>query len=150
MPRADTRYPEGPMTQSLRRLLLPLAAVAVAACGSDQTGPGGNDNTLVGTYQAVSVDGSPLPHTVASGVTLKSYTITLRDDRSYDLAFSKEGQTGAVDVSDTGVYTYDSAAGTIEFNGQQIPGTLHATVSGGGGTLTLSSADIGYTVVLQR
>jgi hypothetical protein len=139
------------MTQSLRRLLLPLAAAAaVAACGSDQTGPGGNDNTLVGTYQAVSVDGSPLPHTVASGVTLKSYTITLRDDRSYDLAFSKEGQTGAVDVSDTGVYTYDSAAGTIEFNGQQIPGTLHATVSGGGGTLTLSSADIGYTVVLQR
>ena len=106
------------MTQSLRRLLLPLAAAAVAACGSDQTGPGGNDNTLVGTYQAVSVDGSPLPHTVASGVTLKSYTITLRDDRSYDLAFSKEGQTGAVDVSDTGVYTYDSAAGTIEFNGQ--------------------------------
>ena len=139
------------MTQTLRRLLLPLAAAAVAACGSDQTGPGGDDNILVGTYHGVTVDGAPLPHTVESGVTLKSYTITLRDDRSYDLAFSKDGSDGTPsNVSDTGVYTYDSGAATIEFNGQQIPGTLHATVSDAGGTLTLSSADVGYTVVLKR
>jgi hypothetical protein len=136
------------MTTTSRRLLVPLIAMAIAACGSDQTGPG--SDSLTGTYQAVSVDGSPLPHTVQSGVTLKSYTITVRADKTYDLAFSKNLSDGApADISDNGTYSYDASSGQISFTGQ-IPGTLHATVTDGGATMTLSAADVGYTVVLKR
>jgi len=136
------------MTTTTRRLFIPLFAAVIAACSSDQTGPG--SDSLTGTYQAVSVDGSPLPHTVQSGVTLKSYTITVRSNQTYDLAFSKNLSDGSpAEISDTGTYSYDSGSGQISFTGQ-IPGTLHATVTDGGDTMTLSAADVGYTVVMKR
>lgn len=136
------------MTRTTRRLFVPLFAAVVAACGSDQTGPG--SDSLTGTFQAVSVDGFPLPHTVQSGVTLKSYTITTRSNQTYDLAFSKNLSDGSpADIADNGTYSYDAASGQISFTGQ-IPGTLHATVTDGGNTMTLAAADVGYTVVLKR
>ena len=136
------------MTRTTRRLFVPLFAAVIAACGSDQTGPG--SDSLTGTYQAVSVDGFPLPHTVQSGTTLKSYTITTRSNQTYDLAFSKTLSDGSPsDIADNGTYSYDAASGQISFTGQ-IPGTLHATVTDGGNTMTLAAADVGYTVVLKR
>lgn len=136
------------MTRTTRRLFVPLFAAVIAACGSDQTGPG--SGSLTGTFQAVSVDGFPLPHTVQSGVTLKSYTITTRSNQTYDLAFSKNLSDGSpADITDNGTYSYDAASGQISFTGQ-IPGTLHATVTDGGNTMTLAAADVGYTVVLKR
>lgn len=137
------------MIKTTRRLLVPLIACAIAACGSDQTGPG--PDTLVGTYQAVSVNGSPLPFTTASGSILKSYTITTRSDQTYDLAFAKTLSDGSPsDVNDSGTYVYSASSGQLSFTGQQIPGTLHGTVTDGGATITLSSADVGYTIVLKR
>lgn len=137
------------MIKTTRRLLVPLIACAIAACGSDQTGPGAD--ALVGTYQAVSVDGSPLPFTTSTGGVLKSYTITVRSDHSYDLAFSKTLAGGApADINDSGTYVYSESSGQISFTGQNIPGTLHATVTDAGSTMTLSSADVGYTIVLKR
>jgi len=136
------------MTKTCRRLILPLLAVAIAACSSDQTGPG--SDSLTGTYVGVSADGFSLPHTFQSGVTLTSYTITTRSNQTYDLAFSKTHADGSPsDVSDSGTYSYDAASGAISFTGQ-IPGTLHATVTDGGNTMTLAAADVGYTVVLKR
>lgn len=137
------------MIKTTRRLLVPLIACAIAACGSDQTGPG--PDTLAGTYQAVSVNGSPLPFTTTSGSILKSYTITLRSDQTYDLAFAKTLSDGSPsNVNDSGTYVYSASSGQLSFTGQQIPGVLHATVTDAGATLTLSSADVGYTVVLKR
>lgn len=136
------------MTKTMRRLLLPLLAGAVAACGSDQTGPG--PDSLTGTYAGVSANGSPLPYTTPSGVVLKSYTITVRSDHTYDLAFSKTLSDGSPsDISDHGTYAYTASSGALAFTGQ-IPGTLHATVTDAEATMTLSSADVGYTVVLKR
>ena len=137
------------MIKTTRRLLVPLIACAIAACGSDQTGPGAD--ALVGTYQAVSVNGSPLPFTTSTGGTLKSYTITVRSDHTYDLTFSKTLSNGSpADINDSGTYVYSESSGAISFTGQ-IPGTLHATVTDGGATMTLSSADVGgYTIVLKR
>ena len=136
------------MTKTIRRLLLPLIAGAVAACGSDQTGPGAD--SLTGTYLGVSANGSALPYTTPSGVVLKSYTITVRSDHTYDLAFSKTLSDGSPsDVADHGTYTYSSASGAVAFTGQ-IPGTLHATMTDAEATMTLSSADVGYAVVLKR
>jgi hypothetical protein len=131
---------------------LPLIAVAITACGSDQTGPDPDPtpDAVVGAYVAVSSDGFPLPHTGESGVTLKSYSITTRSDHTYDLAFSKTLANGSpADIQDSGVYTYDASTGAISFTGQ-IPGVLHGTLSDNENTLTLSSADVGYTVVLKR
>jgi hypothetical protein len=137
------------MTRTCRRLLLPLIAVAITACGSDQTGPSTSD-TVTGSYHGVSADGFPLPHTGASGVTLNSYAITTRGDLTYDLSFSKTRADGTpADISDSGTYSYDASTGAISFTGQ-IPGVLHGTISDGESTITLSSADVGYTVVLKR
>jgi hypothetical protein len=137
------------MIKTTRRLLVPLIACAIAACGSDQTGPG--PDTLAGTYQAVSVNGSPLPFTTTSGSILKSYTITLRSDQTYDLAFAETLPNGSPsNVNDSGTYVYSASSGQLSFTGQQIPGTLHAAVTDAGATLTLSSADVGYTIVLKR
>jgi hypothetical protein len=137
------------MIKTTRRLLVPLLACAIAACGSDQTGPG--PDTLVGTYNAVSVNGSPLPFTTASGSVLNTYTITTRSNQTYDLAFTQTLQNGTPsNVNDTGTYVYTASSGALAFTGQQIPGTLHAAVTDGGATITLSSADVGYTVVLKR
>ena len=131
------------------RLLVPLVVMALAACGSDQTGPG--PDTLTGTYHAVTVDDEPLPHALGSGSTLLSYTITVRADRTYDLAFSKRFADNSVtNVTDNGTYAYTASSGELDFTGQ-IPGVLHSIVSGGGSTLTLSRVDLGgYTVVLTR
>jgi len=138
------------MITTARRLLVPLAACAIAACGSDQTGPG--PDTLVGTYHAVSVNGSPLPFTTNSGSILNSYTITTRSDQTYDLAFTQTLQNGSpANVNDTGTYVYTASSGQLAFTGQQIAGTLHAAVTDAGGTMTLASADVGgYTIVLKR
>ena len=132
------------MPRLLARFLAPLAILLVA-CG-DSTEPG--DNVLTGTYSAVTVDGQPLPHAFGSGTVLLSYTIVLRDDGTYDLEFNRRfpDQT-EVETSDTGEYTYDAATGAISFQGA-IPGVLHATVTDGGDTMTLSPADVGGSVVV--
>jgi len=132
------------MLRSFARIFAPLVVFA-AAC-SDSTEPG--ENRLSGVYNAVSVDGQPLPHAFGSGTTLLSYRIELRDDGTYDLEFHRRfpDQT-EVETADTGRYTYDAGSGAISFQGA-IPGVLHATVTDGGDTMTLSPADIGGSVVV--
>ena len=144
------------MIRTCRRLLLPLIAVAMTACSSDHTGPNPDPDpdptpdTVAGSYIGRTADGFPLPHTGASGVTLNSYSITTRSDLTYDLAFSKTRADGThSDISDSGTYSYDASTGAISFTGQ-IPGVLHGTLSNAENTITLSSADVGYTVVLTR
>ena len=132
------------MFRSFARLAAPLLILA-SAC-SDSTEPG--ENRLSGIYNAVTVDGQPLPHEFGSGTVLLSYRIELRDDGTYDLEFNRRfpDQT-EVETSDTGDYTYDEASGAISFQGA-IPGVLHATISDGGDTMTLSAADVGGSVVV--
>ena len=140
------------MTRTCRRLLLPLIAVAITACGSDQTGPDPDptSDTVAGSYVAVIAEGLKQTHQGASGVTLNSYSITTRNDLTYDLSFSKTRADGSpADISDSGTYSYDASTGAISFTGQ-IPGVLHGTLSDSENTITLSSADVGYTVVLKR
>lgn len=132
------------MFRSLARFLAPLAILA-GAC-SDSTEPG--ENRLSGTYNAVTVDGQPLPHEFGSGTVLLSYRIELRADGTYDLEFIRRfpDQT-EVETADTGEYAYDEGSGAISFQGA-IPGVLHATISDGGDTMTLSAADVGGSVVV--
>jgi hypothetical protein len=128
----------------LLRVLAPLAIVA-AAC-SDSTEPG--EDRLAGVYNAVTVDGQPLPHEFGSGTVLLSYRIELRDDGTYDLEFNRRlPDDTEVETSDTGDYTYDSDSGAISFQGA-IPGVLHATITDDGDTMTLSAADVGGSVVV--
>lgn len=91
-----------------RTIMLPFLAIAlvgITACGSDSTGPDGEEDVktgkLTGTYQAVSISGVPLPFKyvepksdmcddVADGeaygeetTTLTSFTLTFGSDNTY-------------------------------------------------------------------
>ena len=64
----------------MRRPLIVALTVALAACGSDSTGPNGQ---FSGQYALRTVNGSPLPYTFSPTATVVSDIVTLSSDGTY-------------------------------------------------------------------
>src|SRR5690349_187817 len=74
----------------MRKLILLLGVISLAACNNDSTSPNGN---VTGTYTLRTVNGNPLPYTFSDGSVLVSDHLSLNNDGTYiDVAtFSNAG-----------------------------------------------------------
>ena len=64
----------------MRRILVLAMAATLAACNADSTQPSG---TIIGTYSLRTINGSTLPYTFSSGLTLSSDVLSLNSDGSF-------------------------------------------------------------------
>ncbi|HJQ09597.1 MAG TPA: lipocalin family protein [Gemmatimonadaceae bacterium] len=125
----------------MRKLLLACAAVALLGCGgSDSSGPA---PSAEGTWNLLTVNGSPLPVTVQQTSTTKIEVTAdqyiLASDNTYTETFSTRTTQGTtVTTSD------DPFDGTWSQGGNQVHitdsdgATLTGTINGSGDQITIS------------
>jgi hypothetical protein len=135
----------------MRKLLLALASLAVIGCGGDSTGPNAQ---VAGTWNLQTVNGSPLPYTVAFLAGPPVYKLELISDTfvtaangTYTEAFtSRETDGSTVTTStenDTGTWSQNGSSLTVTAS----DGTVNtATISGN--TITLNQQ--GLVAVYRR
>ncbi|HEX2166209.1 MAG TPA: hypothetical protein VHG09_03125 [Longimicrobiales bacterium] len=117
----------------MRRLVaLALILPILAACDDDPTEP---DNSHVGTYTLVSVDGETVPVAIDEGdgvLTISDGTVTLNANGTFaidiDISFTEGEQTTPEDLALTGTYT--RSGNTVTFSGHDDEGFETATISG--------------------
>lgn len=123
----------------MRRILLLALAAAAIGCGS--TTDTGND-TIVGTYTLVSVNGNALPTKNNNGATISAGSLSLGADGAF--AFSETDSDG----SHMTAGTYAVSGNNITFT-PSTPGESGATGVVDGTTLTVQASDEG-TLVLHK
>jgi hypothetical protein len=105
----------------LRPLVLASTIAALAACGSDSSGPT-QDADVSGQYNLVSVDGHALPDTIPTTsehvLVVAEANVLFNDNGTYDASV-----TGTDDGSDEEEVAADN--GTFTISGNTI--TLHST-----------------------
>lgn len=101
-----------------RFLVLTLALTAFA-CSGDSTGPGGSSASVTGTYTLRTVNGSPVPVTVAQlpGYTLRvtAATLTLNSPNTFSSTGTYQETTGSQTVTVT-----QTCTGTYTVNGTSV------------------------------
>lgn len=107
----------------MRRLAIAALAIGLAACAStDSTAP---SVSLAGNYSLRTINGSPVPYTFASGVTLQSDMLTLSSNGNYsDDAQYSDGRL----IVEQGYYTNNN--GSITFTDQSNNNTYMGSLSG--------------------
>ena len=135
----------------MRRLVALLALVTLGACGSD-SGTGVNSDNLEGTYSLRSINGTPLPYTVQSGlnsVTLTSDIITIASNGSWTETIlyrqTVNGVTTNGTEADGGMWVRAGNDVSLESNITQ--GTAYSGTFSNG---TLTFDDVGFVVVFRR
>ena len=134
----------------MRKLVLAVATVSLLGCGGDSTGPG--VASAVGTWNLVTVNGSPLPYTVV--LIAPSYRLEIVSDRivanangTFNETFTyRETENGTVTTtteSDSGTWTQTNASLTITYSDGT---TSSAAISGN----TITASDVGFVFVYQR
>ncbi len=134
----------------MRRLLLACAAIALAGCGGDSTGPVASAE---GTWNLQTVNGSPLPYTVAF-IANPTYRLEIVNDMfvvhangTYDETFTSRETNGTTvtttDDTDNWTWVQNGSALTITSSDGT---TSAATVSGNTITANLE----GLAVVYRR
>jgi hypothetical protein len=134
----------------IRRLVALLALATLGACGDSGTGP--NSTQLEGTYSLRSINGSPLPYTVQSGVnsiTLTSDVITIASNGTWTetLLYRQtiNGVTANGAEADGG--TWVRAGNDVTLDSNQSQGTAYSgTLSSG----TLTFEDVGFVGVFRK
>lgn len=108
----------------MKRIMIALLAVGLAACNSDSTAP---SVSLYGNYQLRTVNGFTLPVTFTNGVTLTSDLLTLNTDNSFTDA--AQFSDGTVSV-EQGFFTANNGAITFTDlqTGAQFSGSLSGSV----------------------
>ena len=116
----------------MRKLILLLGVISLAACNNDSTSPNGN---VTGTYTLRTVNGNPLPYTFSDGSVLVSDHLSLNSDGSYqDVATFNNGSR-----NETGFWSINN--NLITFNDQTDPGNLSYNGSVSGSVLTETFPD---------
>lgn len=107
----------------MRRLAIAALAMGLAACANtDSTAP---SVSLAGNYSLRTINGSPVPYTFASGVTLQSDMLTLSSNGTYsDDAQYSDGRL----IVEQGYYTNNN--GSITFTDQSNNNTYLGSLSG--------------------
>jgi len=132
------------------RRLLPLIALAIAACSADSsTGPTG---TIAGTWTLQTVNGFQLPFTIAQTGTdkeeLLSDVFVISGDGSFTQMATVRTTTNGVattqSATDAGSYTLSGTAITLHFNSDGSTGT--GSWSGN----TITTTDGGLALVFKR
>ena len=132
----------------MRRTLLAFAAFALVGCGGDSTGPVASAE---GTWQLQTVNGSPLPFTVAFvanpvyRLEVVSDTFIAHGNGTYDETSTiRETQGSTVTTTqqnDNGTWTQNNAALTIT----SVDGTVEsAAISGNTITVNVQGAVLVY------
>lgn len=102
----------------MKRIMIAVLAVGLAACNSDSTAP---SVSLYGQYQLRTVNGFNLPVTFSNGVTLDSDMLTLNTDNSFtDAAQFSDGTTSVEQgffTANNGAITFTDAQTGAQFNG---------------------------------
>lgn len=135
----------------MRRLILALGAVSLLGCGGgDSSGP--SVASAVGTWNLVTINGSPLPYTIVQiapsyKIEVLSDRYVANADRTWSETFSlRETDAGTVTTttdSDNGTWTQANAALTITSS----DGTVSSAAISGN-TITISEG--GFVSVYQR
>ena len=135
----------------MRRLLV-LALSLVAACGGDSTTAPPVQEQIAGTWTLSTVNGAPLPFTIAQTGTNK---IEILSDVFVVVSTGSFTQTTTVRSTINGVVSTQSVAdaGTYTVNGTAI--TLHFNSDGSTGTAswsgnTMTTTDGGIALVYLR
>ena len=127
----DTLQTGRSMTIDVRRVgpLVVLCGLLLIAACSDSTAP---EDSPVGTYQLVAINGDPLPYALF-GTEILSATLTLRDDGTYSIhTVSREEDIFTGEVHDhedleTGTYSLSGSVLSVTESGGF---TAEATYSG--------------------
>jgi len=134
----------------MRRFLTLTLALAIVACGSDSSSAPSNAS-VAGTWTLQTVNGSPLPFTLASSpakLELLSYVVTVTSNGTWTSAQSIRttfnGQATTATTTDAGTYTLSGNAVAIQSSSSTT--VLAGTVSGN----TLTLAQPGLTFVFQK
>jgi len=133
----------------MRKFLI-LAALVLAACGSDSTGP--KTVNVVGVYQLQTVNGNALPYSETSGGTTTSITadqLSLNADETFSEITDYRVTDGVTTVTTqgAGIGVYTSANGAVSFT-QTSPNASTFSGSVSGNQLTIIEA--GATFVFRR
>lgn len=131
------------------RFLIGLLAVAISGCGGTDEfidGPGPSDAALIGTWTLVSVNGAPVPCTVATtgNITeVESGRLVLLDHSSGSLYYSDARDTTAAgrEYNESGqlAYSRDGASVSLTFVVAHDVITESGTLSGDTLTMAYSS-----------
>ena len=135
----------------MRRLLSLTLALAIVACGSDSSS-GPTNASVAGTWSLQTVNGSPLPFTLATSpakLELLSYVVNVTSTGTWTSAQSIRttfnGQATTASTTDAGTYT-------LSGNAVAISSTSSSTVLAGtvnGNTLTLASSGLTFVFTKQ-
>ncbi len=127
----------------MRRLMLLVALVAVAACnGSDSLSP----SDVAGAYALKTFDGKALPFTVTSegqDFLLTTDVITMKSDHSWTesthFTWTEGGQAMSEDIPDAGTWTLVGSTLTLHSPGvgDEVPYDYTGTYSKNTMTLTV-------------
>lgn len=127
------------MRRFMLAMLLPIALMACGGSDNSTTGP--TLASLAGTWRLQTVNGSPLPVTIASSGTVKTEILSQVATVDANGTFTEVTQSRTTIGTDVTVNTLPST-GTISLNGN----LLTVTVTGSGaGTGTLNSSTM-FTV----
>lgn len=113
-------------------------ALALSACAMDSTAP---SVSVDGSYALRTINGTSLPYTFSSGLTLSSDVLTMNVNGTYtDVARYSDGRTS----TEQGYYT--NTNGAITFNSQVSGFTYQGSLSGSVLTQILN----GFTQTFQK
>ena len=137
------------MTRLLTTLAL-AAAVAVAGCSDDGSGP---DDDETGTYELETIGGDPLPYVIVQiantyKLEVLDGSITLRSNNTFEtsgtLRETENGSSTTVTETDSGTYSLSGSTLILDFQDDEEPQT--ATLVGD--RLTFTSE--GLTFVFEK
>jgi hypothetical protein len=128
-----------------------MLALALCACGGDSpTEP--TQASIAGTWELSTVNGSPLPYTVASfgadKVEIISEAVTFTANGTFsalsNTRTTESGQVTTESDTDTGTYTLNGTAITLTFASDATTAT--GTISGN----TITAAESGFSFVFKK
>lgn len=105
----------------MRKLVLAIAAVSLLGCGGDSSGPGAS---AVGTWNLVTINGSPLPATIIQAPT---YRLEILSDRfvlssngtmsdTFTYRETENGTATTTTETDNGTWSQNNTALTITYS----------------------------------
>lgn len=122
----------------MRRTLVLAMALALSACGMDATSP---SVPVDGSYTLRTINGSSLPFTFNTGLTLTAEVLTLYPDGTYQDQSRYSNGTTSLDEGD-----YTSYNGSMTFESRRRPVVFQASLSGS----VLTEIINGYTQTFQK
>ena len=109
----------------MRILSIALLALGIAACNDSHNNVVVPLQTVPGTYNLITINGSPMPFTFSDGTTLNSDVLVLKDDGTFtETMKTADGRT----FVDTGTYTVSNNFITI--NDETAGLTYSASLTG--------------------